>query len=188
MKSEGEPRARGVSLWLVPVDEAKAALARLIAEVAGRLGTPVFAPHVTLVGGVTRPGADDVVRRAGELALALEPLSLPLRGPLGSDEAFRCLYLPVGETLKLLTTHALARAALRVADERKYEPHLSLVYGAVPPEQKARLLAELAPLVPSRVEFRAVEVVCTEGVVALWRTLAVFPFGGPALGHERRET
>ena len=114
--------------------------------------------------------------------------SLPLRGPEGSDEAFRCVHLPVGETLKLLATHALARSALRVADERKYEPHLSLVYGTVPPEPKARLLDELAPLVPSRVEFAALEVVRTEGVVADWRTLAVFPFGGPALGHDRRET
>ena len=187
MKGEGEPKGRGVSLWLVPVDDAKAALSRLITEVAARLGTPAFAPHVTLVAGVTR-SADDVVRRAGELALALEPLSLPLRGPTGSDDAFRCLYLPVGETLKLLATHALARSALRVADEQKYEPHLSLVYGSVPAAQKAALLAELLPLVPSRVEFAALEVVRTEGLVADWRTLAVFPFGGPATGHERRET
>ena len=187
MKSEGEPRGRGVSLWLVPVDDAKAALSRLIAEVAARLGTPVFAPHVTLVAGVTR-SADDVVRRAGELAMALEPLSLPLRAPVNGDDAFRSVFLPVGETLKLLATHALARSALRVADERKYEPHLSLVYGTVPAAQKDALLYELLPLVPSRVEFAALEVVRTEGPVADWRTLAVFPFGGPAPGHERQET
>ena len=186
MKRQGEPTARGVSLWLVPVADAKAALSRLIGLVAARLGTHAFAPHVTLVAGVTRP-ADDVVRRAGELAQALEPLSLPLRGPVGSDEAFRCLYLPVGETLKLLATHALARSALRLTDEREYEPHLSLAYGTVPPEQKAALLAELATLVPSRVAFAALEVVRAEGVVADWRTLAVFPFGSPPAGHERRE-
>ncbi len=187
MKSEGGPRARGVSLWLVPVDEAREKLSRLIEDLAARLGTAAFASHVTLVTGVTRP-ADDVVRRAGELALALEPLSLPLRGPESRDEAFRCLYLPVGETLKLLATHALARSALRVGDEQPYEPHLSLVYGTVPPERKAPLLVELASLVPSRVECATLEVVRTEGAVADWRTLAVFPFGGPAPGHERKET
>lgn len=186
MKSEGEAKARGVSLWLVPVDEARETLSRLIEDLAARLGTPAFAPHVTLVTGVTRP-ADEVVRRAGELALALEPLSLPLRGPESRDEAFRCLYLPVGETLKLLATHALARSALRVGDERPYEPHLSLVYGTLPPGQKQQLRAELASLVPSRVEFAALEVVRTEGVVADWRTLAVFPIGGPAPGHERKK-
>ena len=107
---------------------------------------------------------------------------MPLRGPLGSDQAFRCVHLPVGETLKLLATHALARAAWRVADEARYEPHLSLVYGTLGPEQRDALVAELAPLVPPRVEFAALEVVRTEGVVADWRTLAVFPFGGSGHG------
>jgi 2'-5' RNA ligase len=182
MKDEGQPKARGVSLWLVPVDEARGVLTRLIALVAARLGTPAFAPHVTLVGSVGGP-ADDLVRRAAELALALEPLSLPFKGPVGSDEAFRCVHLPVGETLKLLATHALARAAWRVADEARYEPHLSLAYGALSPEQRAPLVAELAPLAPSRVEFAALEVVRTEGVVTDWKTLAVFPFGGSGHGH-----
>ena len=187
MKGEGGPRARGVSLWLVPIDETREALSRLIEDLAARLGTAAFAPHVTLLAGLVRP-ADDVVRRAGELALALEPLSLPIRNPEGRDEAFRCLYLPVGETLKLLATHALARSAFRVGDERPYEPHLSLVYGTLPPEQKQTLRAEVASLVPSRVEFAALEVVRTEGGVANWHTLAVFPLGGPAAGHERKET
>jgi len=187
MKSEGGSSARGVSLWLVPVDEARRALSRLIAELAERLGTPAFAPHLTLVAGVTR-SADDVVRRAGDLALALEPLSLPLRGPEGRDETFRCLYLPVGETLKLLATHALARSALRLGDEPLHEPHLSLVYGTLLPEQRLPLVAELAPRVTSRVEFAALEVVRTEGAVANWQSLAVFPFGGPAAGHERNNT
>jgi 2'-5' RNA ligase len=183
MTSEGEPKARGVSLWLVPVDEAKEALARLISQMATRLRTPAFTPHVTLVAGASGP-ADNLVRRAGELALALEPLSLPLRRPLGSDDPFRCLHLPVGETLNLLTAHALARSAWRVSDESKYEPHLSLVYGRLGAEQRDPLLAELAPLVPSRVEFAALEVVRTEGGVADWKTLAVFPFGGPPPGHD----
>jgi 2'-5' RNA ligase len=185
MKSKGGASARGVSLWLVPVDEARQALSRLISELAARLGTPVFAPHVTLVTGVTRP-ADEVVRQVGELALALEPLSLPLRGPEGRDETFRCLYLPVGETLRLMATHALARSALRLDDERRYEPHLSLVYGTLRPEIKLPLVDELAPLAPSRVEFAALEVVRTEGAVAKWQSLARFPFGGPASGHERQ--
>src|SRR4029077_20953168 len=127
------------------LDEARRALARLISDLAARLGTSAFAPHVSLVTGVTRP-AGEGVRRAGHLALALEPLSLPLRGPEGRDETFRCLYLPVGETLRLMATHALARSALRLDDEGAYEPHLSLVYGALRPEIKLPLVAELAPL------------------------------------------
>lgn len=182
MKSEEGPKARGVSLWLVPVDGAKVPLARLIADLAGRLGTPAFAPHVTLVAGVGG-SSDDLVRRAEELAVALEPLSLPLRAPAGSSEPFRCVHLPVGETLKLLATHALARAAWRVADETRYEPHLSLVYGTLEPGQREALVAELLPLVPPRVEFAALEVVRTEGAVAEWRTLAVIPFGGSGPGH-----
>lgn len=172
--------ARGVSLWLVPEGEAQAALARLIADLASRCGTPPFDPHVTLLAGLGLP-AGEVVRRAG--TLALDALVLALRPPEGRAEPFRCLYLPVIQTLRLLHTQAVARSAFGVQDEGPYEPHLSLVYGRLDEDRKSKLAKEIAADVPPPVRFAALEVVKTEGPVGEWRRLAHIQLDGPPVGQ-----
>jgi hypothetical protein len=174
-----------VSLWLVPEGEAQAVLARLIATLAARLGTPSFAPHVTLLAGLALPPGE-VVRRAG--ALGLDPLVLALRAPEGRSEPFRCLYVPVVPTLRLLHTEAMARSAFGVQDEGPYEPHLSLVYGHLEEDEKAKLGKEIAPELPSPVRFAALEVVRTDGPVETWRRLSSFPVQSPPFGHDRDDS
>jgi 2'-5' RNA ligase len=176
---------RGVSLWLVPDGEERALLAGLIARLSSRLGTPSFEPHVTLLPGLTRP-ADEVVEASRALATAIETMVLALRPPEGREEGFRCLYLPVGETFRLLRAHALARAAFPPAEEGPFEPHLSLVYGRLAPDRKEQLLREIPPSLPPRVELAALEVVRTEGPVEAWRRLVHCPLSRPAVGQDRK--
>jgi hypothetical protein len=168
-----EDRASGISLWLVPEGAEADLFARLIDGLASRLGTPGFAPHVTLLPSLAgREG--EVVRRAREMASTLEPHGLPL-GPIeGRSEYFRCLYLRVPETLRLLTTRAQARLTFPATREAPFEPHLSLVYGGLSPEARESLIAELAPRVPARLACTVLEVVRTEGTAADWHSLARF--------------
>ncbi len=166
-------RATGISLWLVPDGDERDLLGRVIDDLAARLATPVFAPHVTLLPGLAG-GEGEVIRRAKEMAASLEPHSMPL-GPIeGRSDYFRCLYARVPETLRLLTTHALGRLTFRRTAEGPFEPHLSLVYGRLSPADKELLVAELTPRLPKRLTCTALDVVRTEGPVADWRSLARF--------------
>ncbi|HEY6554930.1 MAG TPA: 2'-5' RNA ligase family protein [Vicinamibacteria bacterium] len=168
-----ENEAVGISLWLVPAGDERALVERLIGELAAQLGTPVLAPHVTLLPGL-RGREGDVVRRAKEMAATLEPHAIPL-GPIeGRSEYFRCLYARVPETLRLLTTRAQARLTFRGSGEAAFEPHLSLVYGRLSPEAKEKLIVDLTPRLPPRLTCRALEVVRTKGPVADWQSLARF--------------
>jgi 2'-5' RNA ligase len=168
-----EDRATGVSLWLVPEGDERDLVEGLISDLASQLGAPRFAPHVTLLPGLAERGGD-VVRRAKEMAATLEPHALPL-GPIeGRSEYFRCLYARVPETLRLLTTRAQAQLTFRRAGEAPFEPHLSLVYGRLSPEEKETLIANLTPRLPPRLACTALEVVRTEGPAADWRSLARF--------------
>jgi Cyclic phosphodiesterase-like protein len=173
VEAVSEDRALGISLWLVPEGDERTLVERLIEDLAARLGSPRFAPHVTFLPGLA--GRDgDVVRRAKEMAATLEPHALPL-GPIeGRSEYFRCLYARIPETLRLLTTRAQARLTFRGAGEAPFEPHLSLVYGRLSPEEKEPLIADLTPRLPSRLVCSALEVVRTEGASADWRSLARF--------------
>lgn len=185
---EQEPRARGIALWLVPEPAAAQPIARLIATLAKRLGTPSFDPHITLLAGLTRP-AEEVVRRTEGVATGIDgPLLLSPRPPEGTDEPFRCLYLPVGPTFNLLALQALARATFGVDPEGPFEPHLSLVYGWLAPSERIALVGEIAAELPGRTRFDTLDVVKTEGPVSRWSRIARFQLGGsPVAGQDHDE-
>jgi 2'-5' RNA ligase len=179
-----EPRGRGTSLWLVPEPVAAEALGRLITTLARRLGTPPFEPHVTLLSGLTRP-AEEVVRRAEGVASGIDgPLRLTPGPPAGSDEPFRCLYLPIGPTFNLLALQALARATFGVDPEGAFEPHLSLVYGRLESSQRIALAREVASELPGRTRFDTLDVVRTTGPVPEWRRIGRFHLGSPTFGRD----
>lgn len=168
------PRAKGTSLWLMPEGEVGKRLSALIARRAASLGTPPFAPHVTLLAGLAEREAE-VLERAEQLARTLGPLRLRLEGLEGRDEPFRCLFVQVEATAALRAAHAsAARAFLREPDPA-FLPHLSLVYGRLPPERRTSLARELVAEAEGEFEARRLHVWRTEGVVADWRELGAFP-------------
>ena len=168
--------AKGSSLWLVPGDRVRARLGALIEGLAARLGTEGFPPHVTLLAGLPAKEGD-VVRRAGEMCRALEPLRLRASRVEGRDDFFRCLVYRVEETLALLTAQAQARIAFGREQGRAFEPHLSLVYGRIEPAARAVLEAELVRELPIAFEASSLEVWRTRGRSPEWSRLAAFPLG-----------
>lgn len=173
----GEPRARGVALWLVPEPEARQVLGRLITTLARRLGTPPFEPHVTLLSGLIRPA--EVMRKAEGVANAIESaLTLSLRPPEGAEDPFRCLHSPVPPTFNLLAAQALARATFRADPEGPFAPHLSLVYGRLPASERIALAREIVAELPERARFDTLDVVKTPGPVSRWSRIGRFPLGG----------
>ena len=49
--------ARIHSLWLMPAPADEAMLAGIVGDLSGRFGTPIFAPHLTLLGDTETPPA-----------------------------------------------------------------------------------------------------------------------------------
>ncbi len=65
------------SLWLLLPREAHERFQALIARLSARFGTPVFEPHITLLGSV----AEHVLREAGSDVLAVRPEALAFELP-----------------------------------------------------------------------------------------------------------
>lgn len=172
-----EGQAVGVSLWLVPEGEVHGRLAALIDDLARRLGTPSFAPHVTLVGGIL-DAEPEVLARAADLARALAPVAIFLEGIDGSDDYFRCLFVRAGATEALRAAHGRAGRSFAHAGTSPFRPHVSLVYGKLPPAQKQRLAEELAGSLPPDFLATGLEVVRTQGPPQDWRRLAALPLMG----------
>jgi 2'-5' RNA ligase len=170
-----EPRARGVSLWLMPEGEVRDRLSALVVGLAARLGTAPFPPHVTLLPGL-EASDEDVLAASRTLAGGLRPLAVRLVGVEGRDEHFRCLFARAAADAPLRSAHAAAARAFGREPDPAFLPHLSLVYGALAPAAKESLAAELRGEAAVAFQVRRLHVWRTEGPAGDWREIGAFAF------------
>lgn len=166
--------AVGISLWLIPEAEAQQRLATTIADLARRLGTAVFEPHLTLIGSLIQP-ADSIVAAAERLAASTAPLRLRALRVGERPEYFRCLFLEIAADAALTDLQLRARMAFSRLSDPAFLPHLSLAYGDHPAATKQALAATLERHRGDHWLVDELQVVRTEGEVGDWRLLAAFP-------------
>ena len=171
-----EPRARGVSLWLMPEGEVRDRLSALVAGLAARLGTAPFPPHVTLLPGIEARSDGEVLAASRTLAGRLSRLAVRLVGIEGRDEHFRCLFARAAADAPLVSAHAAAARAFGREPDPTFLPHLSLVYGAVGREVKERLAADLRSGIDLAFEARRLHAWRTEGPAGDWHEIGSFAF------------
>jgi 2'-5' RNA ligase len=154
-----------LSVWLVPIARDAAFLQRQIERCARALGSPPFPPHVTLC---TDPAVTTLVALGSLGELPLSPTFTTLE--FGDDYYHGC-YLRANEDQTLRDLQARCVAALGGNAPRPYPPHLSLAYGVLGEEQRARARNQLTKL-PVQVSFDRLELWESSGPVASWRKLA----------------
>jgi 2'-5' RNA ligase len=163
-------RATGFSLWLIPEGAVRHQLRERIQTLARRFATPVFEPHLTLVGGVSGPAA--LVREtAARVARGTRAFPVLFVSTAHSEDYFRCVVLEADLSSTLAAAHRAALTALGRTGAPAFHPHLSLVYGSLLANTRAAVCAELASLCPLSCDVGAIEVVETDGAVESWRTV-----------------
>ncbi len=172
---------RDHALVLALDDDAARTISGFIRMLSKKYGSPVFEPHVTLLGGISREraGADALAECARRLA---ECSTLPINfvGAGLSDLPLRPLFFYVARTRRLLHLRSRAEELLALPGPplSNYTAHLPLACGAYPRETLGEMLASISPL-----DFRelaatavAIEVWETGGMIDEWKRLAGFPF------------
>ena len=131
------------ALWLTPSGKLDARLTQLITELAQEFSAPFFEPHVTLLGGIMGDRAK-LVRQCEQLADSLRPFEIRLAGPGQLDDYYRSLFIHVARSPALLQANRRAREVLDCSGDPDYLPHVSLLYGSHPSEQKQSFIAKRA--------------------------------------------
>ncbi len=134
--------AKHYSIWLMPTGAVRDELARWIGDLSREFSSPLFPPHVTLIGGLE--GSEENLSAATQdLAARLRPYVVQL-GDVGYlDEFYRSLFVRADKTPAVLDANAQARAVLRCENDAEYMPHLSLMYGYCEREMKEKIVARI---------------------------------------------
>ncbi len=172
-----EARARGISLWLMPADGARQRLGALIEDLAARLDTRPFPPHLTLLPGIEDRPQGAVLATARSLAARMRRLTIRLESVEGREEHFRCLIALAAADDPLRAAHEAAAWAFDRQPDPAFLPHVSLVYGSLAPETKRPLIGDVASSAALAFEAKHLHVWRTEGPVGDWREIGAFGLG-----------
>jgi 2'-5' RNA ligase len=166
---------RAPSLWLVPHGAEAHTLTDLISELQEQHGGPTFAPHLTLLGGLR---ADDLRERTAALASQLSPIEVTLTRASWGGRWFQCVYLLAAPTPGLLSARRMACVALNGDPTAAFLPHVSLLYGDIPADQRAEICRDI-PSPVARFIARELVLVDTVGPTEQWTELGRWPLTAP---------
>jgi 2'-5' RNA ligase len=158
------------SLWLMPTGEARDRLAGTILELSRQYATPVFEPHVTLAGGITGT-AREVKSKMRDLARRISPFTVRLAAVDGLEEYFRCLFVRLARTRPTMSANEAAREVFHLDRQPAFMPHLSLLYGSLPPSVKERIIASLGRRLEFVFKVTCLHLYLTQGSPQKWRPI-----------------
>jgi len=166
------------SLWVVPAAGTKlsAKLSLCIAQISEQYRTPIFTPHVTLLGDID--GAQDDVRQKCHQLVSFLPAYKIRLGKISSNGTyFQILFSKVKETAGVMRANSFAQEIFNMS-QKDYFPHLSLAYGNFSLNEIKTLKADIRQkqikTVGKKFVARRIELWQTEGPVADWKKIAIF--------------
>lgn len=171
--------ATGYYLCLVPAQRTSVRylLDGIIEKIAHEYGSPVFVPHVTLVGS----GEDKqiAIEKTRILASQLLPYEIKL-GSVGSNGIhFQILFYQVEQTGSVMQANAIAQKVFG-GKPRKYFPHLSLAYGDFSPSEVSilkKLVERSYQADTMNFSAQGIELWHCQGTAEEWKAVEFFPFG-----------
>ena len=119
------------SIWLCCDGDEHAALQDEIARLTRFSETPVFFPHMTLVGDFNgKPADTDEI--CAPVSMAAKPLTLEVGGVSTTDQYFMSLFLDLVSDIRLSQLRAKLFDGLNLPKAAPFRPHISLAYGFGP--------------------------------------------------------
>ncbi|HKK45725.1 MAG TPA: 2'-5' RNA ligase family protein [Balneolaceae bacterium] len=156
------------SLWLEPSGDIAFRLEERIKKLSDKYGTPIFPPHVTLLGGLKYKEAE-LTTLANTLASSLDPFELELTKAGYEDNFYRSLYIHVKATSHLKEIHKMACQLFEMNYEDDFVPHLSLMYSELPQDQKERILNVLGREFHIHFPVKSIVIMQTDGKPEQWK-------------------
>ena len=171
---EHDDSRTALTYWLLPAQPAREFFREIIGRLAAECDAPLFEPHLTLT-----VGPDSIAQAQRILAdVTTRPIELHATGIHFTSRFTKTLFVRFDSSPAL----EQLRDSLGLEDgSEPFDPHVSLLYKTLPPEEQSQLAATM-PLPFQSVRFDALEVVrcrvpvTTSADVAAWETIGIRQF------------
>lgn len=157
------------SVWLKPYGDIAFKLQQRIKNLSKEYNSPVFEPHVTLIGGLER-GETEMIQLSDTLAGCLEPFELVLTKAGYLDTFYQSLFVHIQENDQLLHARKIAERLFNY-NEDSYMPHLSILYGDFTRNEKERILNVMGREFHIRFPVHSLLLVKTSGKPDQWKKI-----------------
>jgi 2'-5' RNA ligase len=176
MKPSNRREIGEYSIWLNPDNPAFNELSNEISCIGMTYDTPLFAPHITLIGKIQGREKDILEKTRGVLAQVCQ-IEVTLEQIESSENYYRCVYARAKKIPELLQANETARKSFGVNDAEEYMPHLSLAYGDVSEQTRAEMIAQIGDLKNRVFTIKSASLYSTKGPITKWYKLADFSLG-----------
>ena len=120
-------KAKGYSLWLVPSGSAYYALKEEIKKFSDKFKTPVFEPHITLLGEIEEE-KDEIIKKAFTLTSRIKSFEVELNDICSGENYFQKLFYLTNKPKELILANEKAKEIFKRQNDPLYIPHVSLLY------------------------------------------------------------
>ena len=130
------------SIWLVPQDDDKLYLEKVIFKLANENYSPAFTPHLTICGDITitleklKSAFDNAFNQA-------KPFKIKKTGVGQSEDFFKTVYIEfeINQELRDLFLKLSEGTDKRLIEN--FKPHMSLIYKKMPKDEKLAIIDKL---------------------------------------------
>ena len=158
------------SLWLEPNGDVAYKLQERIKKLSKKYESPLFAPHVTLLGSL-QASETELIPLTNTLASSLHPFELTLTKGGYQDRFYQSLFIHIDKTNKLKEARNLACQLFDRSDADGYMPHLSLLYGDLSRNEKERILNIMGREFYISFSAKSIVLMQTEGTPEEWKKI-----------------
>lgn len=165
-------KSKGHTLWLIPTGEAHNKYSNLIKKLAKEYNSPVFEPHVTLLGEFLNP-VEDCIEKTKQLVAGQQPFIIKMNNIGCQDYFWRTLFVYAEKSPQLQALHDKAKKIFNM-ELPPFMPHLSLLYGMFPQVVKDKIIKEIGK--SQLAEFKVDKVILKKGgEIKDWKIISEFP-------------
>lgn len=127
------------SVWAMPPPERREEFVKLMNDLRSEFGGPSFEPHVTVVG-VQRLTKSQACANLEAACRAVAPYTCRLNQVARGTHFYQCVYILVQPTPEVMQANVLAKRCFGLSTNplESYMPHMSLLYGDLPDDEKEK--------------------------------------------------
>ena len=160
-------------IWLMPGGRSGNKLSKIILELSKKHKSPEFRPHVTFISNLAGK-EKDLLAKTEKIAKSINSFDVKLIRAACLNEFFRSLFVLVYKEKELIKNHEIAEKILGLPKDKKFMPHLSLIYGNFSKKIKENIIKNTARVFHMKFKASSIYLVHCDDKAIKWTIVKKF--------------